>query len=169
LAAVLLGRRARTKNSARDERLPLSVTSSAIQDAVRKRDSLLLHDQKVAYSPRRPYSARPLGTVDKAGKVNKYRAKCPPPVSFVAIGAVCSHRRLFDRAGCRHLPRCCGCRGSRGGSRLVQANSQPVNGSPGSACGKWPALPLASPPVRLCWQPALPPQPLIGRRIGGVC
>jgi rare lipoprotein A len=32
-----------------DERLPLSVTSSAIQDAVRKRDSLLLHDQKVDF------------------------------------------------------------------------------------------------------------------------
>ena len=28
----------------------------------------------------------PLGTADKARKVNKYRAKCPPPVSFVAIG-----------------------------------------------------------------------------------
>jgi rare lipoprotein A len=32
-----------------DERLPLSVTSSAMQDAVRKRDSLLLHDQKADF------------------------------------------------------------------------------------------------------------------------
>jgi rare lipoprotein A len=32
-----------------DEQLPLSVTPSAIQDAVRKRDSLLLHDQKADF------------------------------------------------------------------------------------------------------------------------
>jgi rare lipoprotein A len=40
-----------------DERLPLSVTSSAIQDAVRKRDSLLLHDQKVDFDTQeqKPY------------------------------------------------------------------------------------------------------------------
>ena len=32
-----------------DEQLPLSVTSSAMQDAVRKRNSLLLHDQKADF------------------------------------------------------------------------------------------------------------------------
>jgi rare lipoprotein A len=32
-----------------DEQLPLSVTPSAMQDAVRKRDSLLLHDQKADF------------------------------------------------------------------------------------------------------------------------
>jgi hypothetical protein len=32
-----------------DEQLPLSVTPFAMQDAVRKRDSLLLHDQKVDF------------------------------------------------------------------------------------------------------------------------
>jgi hypothetical protein len=57
--------------------------------------------------------------------------------------AVCNDHRLFDRAGCRLLPRCCS-----GASRARPGKLTARQCSPGSVCEKWPALPLASPPVR---------------------